>query len=116
MWWQYTGVRGLTHDDIMAIQSLYGQPGSEGLAVEPSVESPVNAAVTARPTANMNLRIGPGTSYTIIGRVPFGQVLPVIGRTEDQRWLLVEVEGEVGWVAGWYCEVEGNLADVPVSY
>jgi predicted Zn-dependent protease len=116
MWWQYTGVRGLAQDDILAIQSLYGSPGAEGLAVEPAEQPPVDAAVTARPTSNMNLRIGPSTGYTIIGRVPLGQVVPVIGRTEDQRWLLVESGGEAGWIAGWYCEVEGSLADVPVRY
>jgi predicted Zn-dependent protease len=112
MWWQYTGVRGLTQDDIVALQSLYGPPGNGGLAVEPEG----GAAVTARPLANLNLRIGPGTGYTIIGQVPPGQVVPVTGRTEDQSWLLVEFGDTVGWVAGWYCEVEGSLSDVPVSY
>jgi hypothetical protein len=112
MWWQYTGVRGLTQDDVVAIQSLYGLPGIGETVIEPGD----GAAVTARPLANLNLRIGPSTGYTIIGQVPLGQVVPVTGRTEDQRWLLVEAGDTVGWVAGWYCEVEGSLPDVPVSY
>ncbi|MBN1120359.1 MAG: SH3 domain-containing protein [Anaerolineae bacterium] len=73
------------------------------------------SAVVASPTTSLTIRSGPGTHYDAIGRVSARTPLPVLGRSTDSAWLLVNFgPGTENWVAGWLCEIEGDLNTVPV--
>lgn len=47
----------------------------------------------------LNVRSGPGLTYSLIGELKSGQELQVLDRSDE--WLQVSVDGETGWVASW---------------
>lgn len=76
--------------------------------------SPTGAAATVL-AGRLNMRQGPGTSHAIITKLPYGTVVPVIGRTSDSSWLQVTYQGATGWIWAAYTSVSGNLTSVPVT-
>jgi len=117
MWEMYTGVRTITNDDLSAIRSLYGSASTPPLptvAEDPPEAIPADGEVFATPTTLLRLRSGPSTDYQTLLLVPGGAPYPVIGRVEDQSWVQVSIDGQVGWLAAWLCELEGDPATVPV--
>ncbi len=52
-----------------------------------------------------NLRAGPGTAYTLVGSVPRGTTLALVGRNQDSSWLRVRTsEGQLAWMAAFLLE------------
>jgi|GEM_PF-1486974 len=64
-----------------------------------SLLSSVNrSAMVMKP--GVNVRLGPGTEFSIIGRVNYGDWLKVID--DKEGWYQVRLEeGKEGWIAGW---------------
>jgi endonuclease YncB( thermonuclease family) len=62
---------------------------------------------------NANLRSGPGTQYSIIGRARAGETLTAVGKNEDSSWLTLDTNA---WIAAFLVTgpVE-ELAVVPVE-
>jgi len=51
----------------------------------------------------LNVRSGPGVAFDVIGRADLGVTLPTTGGRETvgaSQWVEVELEDDVGWVAG----------------
>jgi uncharacterized protein YgiM (DUF1202 family) len=72
--------------------------------------------VTATTTAYwLNMRAGPGTTYTILHVLPRGTVLPIVGRTSSGGWIQVVYQSTTGWVSTYYTTVSGDLNSVPVT-
>lgn len=75
-----------------------------GLAVQQPQAAPVSvpAAAPCQATNNVgagvNVRIGPGMTYTVIGGLYPGTVVNVVGRA-DNAWYQVSSGGRIGWVA-----------------
>ena len=86
------------------------------LPVSTALARPLDqSAVVAYPTTSLTIRSGPGSHYDDIGRVSARTPLPVLGRSADSAWLLVNFgPGTENWVAGWLCEIEGDLNVVPI--
>ncbi|RME98114.1 MAG: SH3 domain-containing protein [Chloroflexi bacterium] len=62
----------------------------------------------------MNVRQGPGTNYPVLGQLPPGQSLPVVGQNESGTWWQVPLpNGGRGWIADSVVQVSGPV-DVPV--
>ena len=58
-------------------------------------------AVKAEALVNVNLREGPGTAYAAVGSVPENSEVTVVGRNQDNSWLLVKTaDGKQGWITG----------------
>lgn len=57
------------------------------------------ATVVLNPGANLNLRRSPDVNAEVLARLPSGTQVPVLGRTEDGRWLNVAFETVEGWIA-----------------
>ena len=57
------------------------------------------SSLTRYTHGGVNLREGPGTSYSLAGAVPAGSILEVIGQSGD--WYLVRLNGREVYVAGW---------------
>lgn len=77
---------------------------------------PISCSVTASTT--LNLRADPSLNQRAIGRVMAGSVLPVTGRSGDQKWWRVinnagnaEVEG---WVSAQYVTADKTCADATI--
>lgn len=73
------------------------------------------ADVTATTRFNLNFRPLPTVASQPMDVIPGGTTVPVVGRDENNSWLLVIYEGRRGWVAGWLTNIQGNLANVPVE-
>ena len=71
--------------------------------------------VVAQAEAGMKLRAEPSTLSPQIGRITWGAILPVTGRTGgDGAWWRVIWKGTEGWVFSPYLEIiEGDIGDVP---
>lgn len=49
--------------------------------------------------SNVNIRSGPGTNYSIVGKLLAGQSLEIMGRNADSSWWQVSTSSGLGWVA-----------------
>ncbi len=71
--------------------------------------------VVVQSQAGLRLRAEPTVVATQIGRIPWGEIMPLIGKTRDGGWYQVVFRGTTGWVAASYVKVvEGDPANVPV--
>ncbi len=65
-------------------------------------------------TAFLNVRSGPGAIYSIIGTLPGGTELGVIGRNRDATWWQVQSVFGIGWVSAEFVIPRGDFRAVPV--
>ena len=65
-------------------------------------------------TAVINIRMGPGTGYGIVGQLRQGQSLTVTGVVEDASWWRVDFGGATAWVASRVATAIGDTQFVPV--
>ncbi len=81
-------------------------------AARQAAAAPVVVSVTA---ASANVRAKPATYGTVLGAVFRGDMLTVLGRTNDGFWLLVDAPkfGAITWLAASTGKVTGDLARVP---
>ncbi len=59
---------------------------------------------TARTTANLNLRSGPGTQYSILLVMPLGSIVTLVAGPTD-GWYQVDYSGTTGWASASYLEL-----------
>ncbi len=95
---------------------------------EPTVQATEDSNADAAPAAavnqtdffissnvRVNVRSGPGTQYTIIGKLNAGDRFDVTGRLENSEWVRVNFNGAEGWVSASVINVTGDLATAPVA-
>jgi uncharacterized protein YgiM (DUF1202 family) len=71
--------------------------------------------VVGQTQATLRLRAAPTTLSDQTGRIPWGDLLPIIGRTPAGDWYQVVFRGTVGWVASGFVNIiEGDVNTVPV--
>lgn len=84
-----------------------------GGVVSPT-QTPAPSGNTATVTAaRLNVRNAPSATAQVITRVSRNEVYPVNGRSEDSRWVLINLNGTLGWVSSAFVNVL-NLASLPV--
>jgi uncharacterized protein YgiM (DUF1202 family) len=72
--------------------------------------------VVVQSQAGLRLRAAPTTDSEQIGRIPWGEIMPVIARTGNGLWYQVVFRGTVGWIASEFVKVvEGDINSVPLS-
>jgi uncharacterized protein YraI len=76
----------------------------------PPMVSPTGITATAS-TSNVNIRRGPGTTFSRVGLLPRGQTAAVLGRSADNAWLQIEFGGIRGWVSARFVALNSG-ADV----
>ena len=65
----------------------------------------------------LNVRSGPSTSNTIIGRLVLFSPVQIVGRNDAGTWLRIRrTNGELGWVSATYVSVDANIMSLPISY
>ncbi|HYO88524.1 MAG TPA: SH3 domain-containing protein [Candidatus Limnocylindrales bacterium] len=92
------------------------------LPVQGSIFDQINDApdrgVVATTRAQMNVRTRPSERMPVIGQIPWGGQVPVIGRTVQagtDRWYQVRLpDGQVGWIAAPWVGVRGERLAVPI--
>ncbi|MFQ3536501.1 MAG: SH3 domain-containing protein [Aggregatilineales bacterium] len=65
-------------------------------------------------TGALNLRSGPGDFFTSLGILAQGERLPIIARTSDNAWLLVESELGRGWLNARFVRTENFFGNAPI--
>ena len=93
--------------------SLSGLPVSTGGTTTPG--GGASGPVTATANLTMNIRNGPSTNHAVIGYVPGGETVSVVGRADDSQWIDINRNGVQGWIAGWLCTIHGDLTSLPVT-
>lgn len=72
--------------------------------------------VVGQSQSGLRLRAAPDVTSAQIGRIPWGDILPILGRTDGGDWYQVVFRGTTGWVAAAYVDIiEGNAASVPIA-
>ena len=80
----------------------------------PPTPTPVPPQATA--TQTVNVRQGPGTNFTIAGKMPKDTSAIVLGKNEDGKWLQVAFPDAAhpGWISAAFATVTGSIDTLPV--
>jgi uncharacterized protein YgiM (DUF1202 family) len=71
--------------------------------------------VVAQTHATLKLRAAATVNSAQIGRIPWGDVLAVVGRTRYNDWYQVEWRNTIGWVFAPYVSIlQGDINTVPI--
>jgi len=65
--------------------------------------------------AEVNVREGPGTGYSILQVADPTDRLPVVGRSDNPPWWQVIKDGVTGWVAGELVVAQGECSAIPLT-
>lgn len=83
----------------------------------PTVSPPISGVILAN---FLNLRAGPSTLFEIINTFVKDTDLTALERTQDNRWVRVEIEIEdepavEGWMAIEFLELDGDVSGLPLA-
>ena len=67
--------------------------------------TPTPQQVAVVMAAALNVRVGPGVEYAIVGYAAQGQRYRIVGRSEDGGWVRIDFDGLDGWVSGRWVEI-----------
>ncbi len=81
------------------------------IAIEPVGALP--ATINGKVVATVNLRTGPGENFEQVGTLTEGKIVKIIGRTTNNEWLLVDMDGG-RWVRASAIDPQDSLALVPI--
>ncbi|MEZ4767852.1 MAG: SH3 domain-containing protein [Caldilineales bacterium] len=89
----------------------------------PTATPNATATPTVQPTPfvkvesdSLNVRLGPGTDYPVLGQVLLGQRLTLVGRNDAGDWLVVCcVDGQAGWVTARLVSTTADVGLLPVG-
>lgn len=70
------------------------------------VNLPVENDCGATLTTNLNMRASDSTTADIVGIIPEGRYINILGKNADETWYFTEFEGEQGWIAGDYLRLD----------
>jgi len=79
----------------------------------PTVAPVTPGVLTGEITATVNVRLGPGTNYPILGKLNKGTKVNVRGRDGEGLWLFL-VPPPSGWVYGDFVSLAGDASGLPV--
>jgi len=110
---------------IVLIVIGHGRGGTEGNA-SVSAATRENSKTQVKPigglagkaSTTISYRNGPGPGYTILGTIPKGAVVAVVGRSEDESWLQVRypVNSTLkGWVDARLVNVDGDITALVIA-
>lgn len=67
------------------------------------------ASITVRVSNTVNVRSGPGTTYSVIGKLYSGDTATATGRSDTSNaWLRISYNGSEGWVAASVVTLQGD--------
>jgi uncharacterized protein YraI len=94
------------------VAAQYVQPASAPSASAGPISTASSLDFTLLYT--VRLRSGPGTTFDTLTRVPFNTIVRAVGRNASNTWLQVVYEGQTGWVAAQYGQLDGSINSLPV--
>lgn len=82
-----------------------------------TIDNAPDVGIRAYPRAIMNFRRRPSIRAPLLGKIPWGEELVLVGRTVragSNFWLQVRYNGQVGWIFAPYVTVVGPVDAVPI--
>ena len=78
--------------------------------------TPTTTQYTVTALVNLNIRQGPGTSYSVVGWLPIYQSARVTARNTASSWWQINYGGVTGWVSAYYASLPpgSNINLIPV--
>jgi uncharacterized protein YraI len=101
--------------EIIAIE---GVPAASPTEQPPASAAPVPSGGTASTARGLNVRVGPGLNYALVGVLPAGAVVILEARNADASWILGTQQGGTlrGWSFAQYFNFGGlDIWSLPVS-
>jgi uncharacterized protein YraI len=62
----------------------------------------------------LRMRVAPGRDSAEVAVIPHTATVQAVARSADSNWLLVNYNGQSGWVASWIGRLLGAISDLPV--
>lgn len=79
---------------------------SNDLVLDVNVNTPVGSKVkVVTKESNLNIRKGPGTDQPIVGKAAHGAIIDLVGKANEQWWLVRDNDGEEGYCYAQYLEL-----------
>lgn len=113
------GTNGWVSASFINVVNGANVPVTNGTTVVPT-SAPAQTAsgntVTANPY-NVVIRSGPGTQYRRLGLLPNTATAPVVGRTANNSWWQINLNGLIGWVSSQYAPISStaNIDIIPIT-
>ena len=104
-------------------REMIGQYKASGTVAPPPGGAPDAPAgptsptgVLAAPTAStLNVRAAPTTDAEQVAQVGYPNTYPLLARTADSAWYLIDFGGGQGWISAAYARYQGDINAVPVQ-
>ena len=115
----------ITQLNEFGVANIVARAQGDGSISTPA-QVPIFATPTPVPTATpsgynlrirsaiQNVRSGPGLNYDLIGQLPSGTQASVLGATTDYAWLVIDFQGQLGWLAAFLVDTFGDRNLVPL--
>ena len=116
-WWRfdYNGKTGWIFAQYATANGTCATAAAAPAAGAPAAAAPAAGGVSVSVTSPfLNVRSGPGTGNTIIGRLNQGQSVAANGKTADGQWLRIDYNGQTGFVFASYTTYASGAA-VPAA-
>jgi len=97
------------------VPAMAQTPAPSSTPVPAPTQPPMTASTSLFVTSNflVNVRSGPGTEYTILGKARANDAFDVTGRLADGSWLRINFNGQEGWVLASLLNPTGDLTTAP---
>ncbi|MDZ4762920.1 MAG: TIR domain-containing protein [Chloroflexota bacterium] len=70
--------------------------------------------IVGRAMSELRLRTGPGVEYSTVATLTSGEVVTLLGVTQDGSWYnIVRADGQMGWITTRAVAVDGDLSGLP---
>ncbi|MEZ4682578.1 MAG: SH3 domain-containing protein [Caldilineaceae bacterium] len=105
-------------ESVMADEADIGAQDEEHMAQSDDMLTAATTGMVQTGSARLNVRSGPGGSYSIVAKAADGDSVDILARSADERWLQIAqpaIAGGFGWVAAQYIDLALPMADLPVS-
>ena len=94
-------------DPVLLPDGSTGSGGGGGGGAPTGITATVNVY-------SLNFRAAPSTEAQILRKLNKGSSYPATGRTGDNLWVQLNVEGTTGWVYAQYVTLSGDINTLPV--
>ncbi len=100
---RYNGTSGYASSDYLRVDSTSTPPTTPTATATPGA-NPVGSAVVTTQGLNLNLRNGPSTGAAVVGSIPSGATVDVMGAAQA-GFLPVRYNGTTGWASSSWLRV-----------
>lgn len=109
-----TGTHVITVEYLELFNNAFLDFRIEQIGVAPGTPVDPGASTATVRAFRLNVRNAPSTNGTfVVTKIDQGQTYPIIGRTADNSWYQIDVNGTQGWVSGFWVTVNNATAVPP---